>query len=213
MAIRIEVLNSNTDDIPYQELTEVLNIAYSDWKKEQLEYKAVNQTEEDTRNRIKGGWCMIAYVEEKIVGTMTLHVVEKVKRKWYEDKKYITLTQLAVLQEYRDSGVLLRMMFYLKNSIIKKDKSIESLIGDTSTEAHELLSTYLKVGAQVVDVISWHGTNYYSYILRYPFTGQCYSDKYCRYKVKLAKLRCYGMYKKTGELRTIFRVGKKIIRI
>lgn len=209
MVFKIQIVEDEKM-IPFEEITQVLNESYKSLTLKNLNYKATTQSVEDTKQRIDGGLCTLAYYEGKLVGTMTSHIVQNKKRKWYEDKKYISITQLAVLPEYRDKGVLIQLVLYFKRNIIKKDTSIESLICDTAVNAKHLVEAYLGLGAQIVDYVSWSGTNYYSYVMRYAFTGKKYSDRFCKYKLCLAKFRCHLLYTKEGNRRKIFRIIRSL---
>lgn len=199
-----------TEDIPYEELTEVLNTAYGELLEKNLNYAAARQNVEKTKERIKDGICIIVEKDKKIVGTLTYHVYEKKeKSKWYIDGKYIVVTQFAVLPEYRKDKVV----FFLARRLMKdiaKDKEIACVIADTSVEANHLVKDYVNSGMQIVDYISWVGTNYYSYVFRKRINGVEFEDSYCEKKLKTAKWKCRLQYKKNGS-KTI--LGKIIMQI
>ena len=200
-------------NIPYEEITKVLNLAYKELLDQSLSYAAATQTVEKTKARMKNGVCMIAEIDGKIVGTLTYHVHEKKENsKWYIDGKYIVLTQLAVLPEYREHNVYLCLASNFLRKV-RKDKEIACLIADTSVEAERLVKGYVSLGMQIVDYVSWPGTNYYSYVFCKTINGKKFQDEYCEKRLKIAKLKCKLQYKKNGQKRVLGKIVTVIKRI
>ena len=87
--------------------------------------------------------------------------------------------------------------------VLKLDevKECKSLQGDTSCEAKELVQSYVKIGAKIVDLVSWPTTNYYSYVFRKNLSGKEYSDAYCKFRFTISKLLCMARYTKDGKKR------------
>jgi hypothetical protein len=197
--MRIEILEK---DFPYEEITELLHESYKGHLEAGRNYLAAVQSVEQTKERLQGAYCVVAYDEDRLVGTMAFRICRKepgARRKWYEDDVYVYGGQLAVLPSYRDTKVFALMA--LKASRLKEIREAKSSIADTSVEAHELVASYLKMGYQIVDLVSWETTNYYSYVFRKKMTGRAYSDAYCRFRFEISKLLCKLQYKKNGERR------------
>ena len=197
--MRIEIFEK---DYPCEEITELLHASYREHLEAGRQYYAAVQTVEQTRARLEGSYCAVAYDGDTMVGTMSFRIHRKEdasRRKWYEDDVYIYGGQLAVLPSYRNSKVVALMA--MKVARLKEVREAKSSIADTSVDAHELVANYLKMGFQIVDMISWDTTNYYSYVFRRNQSGKEYSDAYCRFRFMISKILCMIQYKKNGERR------------
>ncbi|UTH73888.1 hypothetical protein [Chromobacterium sp. IIBBL 290-4] len=56
-----------------QTLTALLHRAYAQLGAMGLPYTAVNQSVETTRRRTAGGHCLLAWIDQELVGTITVH--------------------------------------------------------------------------------------------------------------------------------------------
>ncbi len=197
--MRIEILQK---DFPYEEISELLHESYREHLEAGRQYYAAVQTVEQTRARLEGSYCVVAYDGDTMVGTMSFRIHRKddaSHRKWYEDDVYIYVGQLAVLPSYRNSKVL--AMMCMKAGSLKEVRECQSAIADTSTEAHALIQGYLKMGFQIVDLVSWETTNYYSYVFRRNASGKVFSDAYCKFRFTISKMLCMIQYTKYGKKR------------
>ena len=197
---RIEILDK---DFPYEELTELLHASYKEHLDAGRKYMAAVQTVEDTERRLDGRLCAVAYNEEnKLVACITGKVYLKGpndKRKWYEDDNILHIEQMAVHPDYRDTNILTKMV--IKSMKLDFVKSADSWMTDTSVEATNLVNAYVKMGFQIVDMVSWESTNYYSYVFRKPVKGKKYSDRYTKFRATLSILLCKIRYTKEGKRR------------
>ena len=201
-----------TENIPYEEITQLLNRAFAELKEQKLDYAAASQTPEVTKARIDGGSCVLARVSGQLVGTMSYHICHNEGTgKWYEDDTYISFSQMAIDPDYRNNGVMMEMMKYLMIHVLR-DKEIKSTISDTSMKADHLVKTYVKTGMQIVDVISWPGTNYYSYVFRRALRDNRYPDELCRRRVRQAYVKCVLKYTRYGKKRFWYKVYSRIRR-
>ncbi len=197
--MRIEVLANN---YPYEEITELLHESYREHLEAGRHYLAAVQTVEQTKERLDGSYCVVAYDNDRLVGTMSFRIQKNEnhkRRKWYEDDVRIFVGQLAVLPSYRNSKAMVLMA--MKASTLDDVKAAQSVITDTSTQAHNLVDSYLKMGFQIVDLISWETTNYYSYVFRKNMHGKEYSDAYCKSRFIIGKILCMMQYTKDGKKR------------
>jgi hypothetical protein len=197
---RIEVLEK---DFPYEDITELLHESYREHAEAGRNYLAARQTVEDTKRRLEGHICAVAYDGNgKLVGTISGKKVVKApgeKKKWYEDDKYIYIAQMAVHPDYRNT--LLLSLMSLKFASIDWIKECGSWVSDTSTKAKELTDAYVKMGFQIVDLVSWQTTNYYSYVFRKPNKGRVFSDRYVKFRFALSSIRCRLLYREDGKPR------------
>lgn len=190
------------DNFPLEEITELLHYSYKKHLDHDRKFLASRQTVEQTRQRLEGAVCVVAYDGDKMVGTSSFRVYDKTNdknRKWYEDDYFILAGQVGVHPDYRESNVFLLMN--LKLSKTEEMKKCQSILIDTSVKATELVENYLKMGFQIVDLVSWPSTNYYSYFFRKPITGKKYSDKYCKFRFKISSILCKIKYNENGKKR------------
>jgi ribosomal protein S18 acetylase RimI-like enzyme len=198
--IKIEVLE---DNFPYEEITELLHASYREHLEAGRKYLAATQTVEDTKRRLDGRICIVCYDGEgKLVGTLAAKIIKKgpdSKRKWYEDDNYFYIEQMAVHPDYRDANIMSMMALRaMKNKEVRK---ADSWMSDTSMLATELVRSYVGLGFQIVDMVSWESTNYYSYVFRKAVSGKVYSDKYVKFRFFLSKLACQLRYTAEGKKR------------
>lgn len=197
--MRVEILDK---DFPCEEITELLHESYKEHLEAGRKYYAAVQSVEQTRARLEGSYCVLAYDGDKLVGTLSFRIHRKEdtsSRKWYEDDTYIYVGQLAVLPAYRNTKVLALMG--LETSRLKEIRECKSAIADTAINAQALVQSYLKLGFQIVDLISWDTTNYYSYVFRRRISGKEFSDNYCKFRFAVSRLLCMIRYTQNGKKR------------
>ncbi len=197
---RIEIM---TDNFPYEALTELLHVCYKEHLDAGRNYLAATQTVEDTKRRLEGRVCAVAYNEEgELVASIAGKRIKRdanSKKKWYEDADTLYIEQMAVRPDYRKTNLLVKLILHANK--IDWVKKVDSWMTDTSAEADALVSAYLKMGFQIVDMVSWETTNYYSYVFRKPLNGKKYSDRYVKFRFFFHKLACQIKYTKEGKKR------------
>jgi hypothetical protein len=199
--MRVEVIQK---DFPYEDITQLLHECYREHLDAGRNYLAAVQSVEKTKARLEGSYCVVAYDEDTLVGTASFRIhrhEEGVHRKWYEARVYIYVGQLAVLPSYRNTKVLTLMG--MKAASLKEVRECQSCIADTSVQANVLVEGYLKMGFQIVDLISWETTNYYSYVFRRNVSGKEFSDSFCKFRFTISKFLCMMRYTKNGKKRFI----------
>lgn len=67
------VIMPKPDSISWEEITELLHLAFASHLENGLNYAACTQTEEETRQRVGDGMCMVALINGELVGTATLN--------------------------------------------------------------------------------------------------------------------------------------------
>ena len=88
------------------ELTELLHRAYAGLARRGLRYVATDQDEETTRRRIAGGNCLVATVDDGVVGTITFKPKEAIgARAWYERLDVARCEQLGVEPRLHGRGI------------------------------------------------------------------------------------------------------------
>ena len=72
---RIEILE---DGFPYEEITELLHESYREHAEAGRNYLAARQTVEDTKRRLEGRLCVVAYnSDNRLVGTIACKRIQK----------------------------------------------------------------------------------------------------------------------------------------
>ena len=198
--MRVEVL---TENFPYEDITELLHASYKEHLDAGRNYLAATQTVEDTKRRLEGKMCALCYDEnDRLVGSIAGKLVKKepgAQRKWYEDDSFIYIDQMAVRPECRKDNILAIMTLKLmRNKLVR---SVDSWMSDTSVKADGLVKAYVGLGFQIVDLVSWDTTNYYSYVFRKPINGKQYSEKFVKFKFFLAQLKCKLQFSEDGKKR------------
>lgn len=193
------VLDGN---LPFEEITELLHASYKEHMDNNRDYLAAKQSVEQTKKRFEDNYCVLVYDDDKLVGTMAYRPIENKdpkKRKWYEDDFFAFCSQAAIHPDYRQSKAFILMVKAALST--PRSESCESVIIDTSVEAEELVAAYVKAGFQIVDLVSWPSTHYYSYIFRYPLHGKKYSKRYCRFRYLISAFFCKIRYCANGKKR------------
>lgn len=83
------------DYITWEDITELLHLAFEERANQGLLYVAYTQSVETTIKRVDDGICLVALIEKKLVGTATLHINNK------GQNNYSYLSQLAVLPNFK----------------------------------------------------------------------------------------------------------------
>ena len=106
---------------------------------------------------------------------------------------------MAVLPEYRKSMVMALMAMKLKQ--VEWVKNCDSAMGDTSEKSVYLAEAYEKLGFQIVDMVSWESTNYYSYVFRKANKGMVFSDRYARFRFTISRIKVKLLFTENGKPR------------
>ncbi len=189
-------------NLPYEEITELLHASYKEHADHNRDYMAAKQSVEQTKKRFEGNYCVLVYDEDKLVGTIAYRAIENKdpkQRKWYEDDFFAFCSQAAIHPDYRKTNAFVMMVMHAYKT--PGSEKCKSVIIDTSVEAKELVEGYVKCGFQIVDMVSWPTTGYYSYIFRSTMHGKKYSNRYCKFRFYISAFLCKLRYKKNGRKR------------
>lgn len=196
------------EEVSWEEITELLHLAFKERADQEIDYLAVNQDVITTKKRAKGGICLIALHKNKLVGTALLHI--RKGRKWYEGKNYGYFSQLGIHPDYKRRGIA--TMFFEERMNICHEHGVDAVTFHVSSKAKSILSLHEKLGAQKVSFFSNSNNNYYSIYLRYPVKSKEINFIYRFIRYNLTRL--YVMMKKNeqGELRMLPKFLKKLIK-
>jgi GNAT superfamily N-acetyltransferase len=153
-----------TDGDSIAELTDFLHRSYRVLADMGLRFFATHQTEEQTRERIANGLCLLALNDERVIGTIFYcDPARSGGTGWYDRPDVAYFGQFAVEPSLRRCG-LGRMLLEIVEEIAREDGAAELGL-DTAETAHHLISYYGSLGYRHVTHVQWDVTNYRSVIM------------------------------------------------
>lgn len=153
---------SDADSI--HELTALLHRAYARLAGMGLNYTAVDQTAEVTRQRIDGGCCFVAMLQGALVGSIVVQPTYAVN-----DCEYFTRTgvaaalQFAVEPASQGLGIGRELLRHAEEWAISH--GFRELAMDTAEPAEHLVQFYNGLGYAHVGLVQWPGKAYRSVVL------------------------------------------------
>lgn len=150
------------DDIAY--LTELLHRAYARLGQMGLHFKAVDQNEDVTRQRMESGECYLATANNVIVGTVLFRPPWVAKGSpWLDRSDVASLSQLAVEPALQRSGLGAKLMEWVEAKAAASGAKEIAL--DTAEPAEHLRGWYASRGYRFVEFAQWAHANYRSVIM------------------------------------------------
>ena len=147
-----------------EDLTDMLRRAFAPLGRLGLNCTCVDQTLEMTRQRSRLGDCFVAIVEDRIVGTVTLHATDRASPvRWYREPTVASIHQLAVDPGYQGFGIG-RALLRLAETWARRRGYLELAL-DTPEGADHLLAFYGHHGFRRVGTMQLEGKSYRSGIL------------------------------------------------
>ena len=153
-----------TDSI--EELTDLLHRAYRSLADMGLNFTAVDQSPQDTRDIIADGECYVALANGRIVGTCLLNAKKKPYSQgspWLDHPQVLSHTQLAVDPDLPAMGIA-RALHERVEQRAKELGAAEAAL-DTAEPATHLIRLYQWTGYRIVDTAYHLHTNYRSVIM------------------------------------------------
>ncbi len=167
MSTRVNVRNvSAGDDLSL--ITNLLHAAYACRAAENLKYWATHQTVGDTAERFAMGQGLLAEVDNRIVGTLTVRPPQPASGiALFRAPTTWTLSQFGVLPECRGQGVGKRL--HDAALLHARAHGGVTIALDTAAPAEDLIEMYRRWGYQVVGECDWRPrTNYLSVVMARP---------------------------------------------
>jgi GNAT superfamily N-acetyltransferase len=151
------------DDMVF--LTDLIHAAYMSLAEKNLRYWATHQSVADTTRRFSSGHGLIAEVQGKVVGTLTVRPPQPDSEvPQYRDATTWTLGQFAVSPELQGSGIGHQLHEVALAYAWTKGGRIIAL--DTAVSATHLIEMYVHWGYKIVGECDWRPqTNYLSVIM------------------------------------------------
>lgn len=146
------------------ELTELLHRAYARLGAMGLNYTATYQDADTTRARAAAGTCLVAEMDERLVGTVVYRAPGKSRGcAWYERPGIASFGQFAVEPELQRAGIGAALMDHIE--AMARADGAEELALDTAEPATHLIAWYGRRGYRIVDHAQWEGKTYRSVIM------------------------------------------------
>lgn len=203
--MNIKIIEKNTE-ISWDEITDVIHDAYKEREKQNLHFAATRSTPAENAQKILDGKCFLAMDNNEIAGLVFLRCPKwpyltrkNGKQKWYCDKKYGMVINLAVKEKYKRHGISKKLLQKLIDEC--KDLKLDSVIIDTSSKLKWLNQFYASFGFKKVDYISWNTTNYYTIVRRLNLNGKEYNNCYRVIRYLLSKFYTVVTLNKYGQKR------------
>jgi GNAT superfamily N-acetyltransferase len=158
------------DDADTPELTRLLHASYAELGRMNLNYTAVDQSEETTRYRAQGGRCWVIEHNDSLVATLTMSLppakalqqltteAQHPQRAW--------LNQVAVSPSLRSRGLARHLWILGKEWAAQQGAT--SIGVDTAVPATHLVGLYSRWGFERRDIIHWDGKTYDSVVMVLP---------------------------------------------
>lgn len=148
-------------------LTKLLHESYAPLAAQGMRYLATHQPASKTRERLLEGESYLAFLNEDVVGTITLYR-EKMQSScdYYRQTGVFSFGQFAIRHDLKGQRFGSAMMDFVEGHA--REMGARELALDTSEHAHELISMYEKRGYKHVAFTKWEVTNYRSVILSKP---------------------------------------------
>ncbi|MES2960436.1 MAG: GNAT family N-acetyltransferase [Pseudomonadota bacterium] len=171
MTVRADVLLrplAATDSI--EALTALLHRAYARLAAMGLNFTAVDQSIETTRQRVASGHCVVAEAGGTLVGTVTVRVAYDVNAEpwaratpWFYRSDAAHLHQLAVDPAAQGQGLGDRLV--AAGETWARAQGRTALLLDTAAPAAHLRQRYARLGYHDVDDVQWVGKRYRSVLM------------------------------------------------
>ena len=153
---------STADSI--DELTSLLHAAYRRLGDLGLNYTAVDQPPEVTRERIARGECLVAVADGQLVGTIVFYQATAASGcPWYDRPDVASLGQFGVLPSHQSTGIGRQLLDAVERRAAESG-AVEVAL-DTAEDAAHLVSWYERCGYRIVEHAQWDGKTYRSVIM------------------------------------------------
>lgn len=173
MSIALRPLAS---DDSIEALTALLHRAYARLGAMGLNFTAVDQTVDMTRERVSRGQCFVLDAGGALAGSVVVdgaldaatHPGAR-RNPWYLRRDVAHLHQLAVDPAYQGAGHGQRLIESCE--AWARERGFRAIALDTAEPAQHLRARYARLGYREVDFIQWNGKRYRSLILVKPLSG------------------------------------------
>ncbi len=153
---------SKIDSVP--EITELLHLAYAEWKDAGLQFTACDQDDAKTLHRLTEGTAWLAEVDGRLIGTIALIPGrESHELPYYRRDGLFFFSQFGIHPDFKGQGF--GKMLYEVAETHARDLGGQEIACDTSIRATRLVQLYTAWGFAEVAHHDWNFTNYISVVL------------------------------------------------
>jgi ribosomal protein S18 acetylase RimI-like enzyme len=146
------------------ELSNLLHAAYARLGSMGLNYTAVDQSVEQTRERCQSGTCFIALDGERIVGTMLAKLSDPLSEcEHFRIDGGGSIHQFAVSPQMQGRGIG-RALFDLAERHLR-ERGCKQMALDTAEQANHLIAQYQRWGFVRSGYVQWTGKVYRSIVM------------------------------------------------
>ena len=143
----------------------MLHRAYAELAVRGMRYSATHQAPDITARRLFKGHPLLAEVDGRIVGTLTVYPPQPNSIvAAYRDPRTCSFGQFGVEPDYRGKGI--GRALHQAAVAHARSQGARYLSLDTAVPAKELIATYERWGYVIVERTHWNDTNYESVIMR-----------------------------------------------
>jgi GNAT superfamily N-acetyltransferase len=152
-------------DDSIEELTALLHRSYAALGDSGLNYTAVDQSAETTRQRLKGGVGFAAVdAQDRIVGTVVFYPPGQSRGSpWLERSDVAHFGQFAVEPALQQLGIGSRLMDLVEQQA--RATGAREIALDTAEPATHLIGYYRRRGYRLIEYAQWRGKRYRSAIM------------------------------------------------
>jgi GNAT superfamily N-acetyltransferase len=142
-----------------------LHASYAEISEEnKITYLAAYQDTSTTEFRIAKGECYLAFLNELLVGTITLYRPrEMLGSPWYDQEDVSSFGQFGVLPEYRGLGIGGYLLDFVERRA--KQWGLRELALDTAEPATQSIRKYNARGYRFIETMKWPHDKHQSVIL------------------------------------------------
>lgn len=163
-SVQIRLFTPN-DDV--RSLTSLLHRAYAQLGERGWKFKAVDQSDDVTRQRVDAGECYVAIAGNRLVGTVLYIPPLRTKgTAWLDQADIASLHQLGVEPAWQRSGLGTKLMEHAEARALACGAREIAL--DTAEPATHLRAWYAARGYRPIEFAQWAHTNYRSIVMSKP---------------------------------------------
>lgn len=155
------------DDSDATELTELLHEAYAELGAMGLNFTAIDQSVDTTRKRARGGCCLVAERDGRIIATLTMSLPPSRGLQRLTPEAAVParawLNQVAVAPDARGMGIARDL--WRRGRGWALGQGATSVGVDTAQPAEHLVGIYTRWGFDHVDTVHWDGKTYDSVVM------------------------------------------------
>lgn len=145
----------NNEKAPYPEISSLIRESFKERLDAGLNFGCATFSAKQLCDHVKNDYVFVAYDEDKIVGTVTISIKEKL------GYKYGSHEFLAISNKMKGKG----MATYIFQTVLEfaKEQELDFLTSTTAVDALSSIKYHKKNGFHIYRYDSFQSTNYYSY--------------------------------------------------